>query len=902
MILSSGLVSTRLQLDRRCGQRLQLYRLIFDVVVTAKPKSVLQPVGIVTAIRICRRIRCIVTNVRTARFLAVLCGNHGGLGDFNEVLKFQCFDAGHVKDLGLVLGRHILNALGDFQNLFNTLLHVFAKTEHARMALHDTLHSSADFMHAFARSRRVNTVDARQRSGRSVFRQRTHRQLAAFDGLLADIAQGNNPIHVELLSAAEMQNVFGAFAERGLNGERVIFLNAEWLNSGASTKAIELVLAEEFGHAIDARLNSGTDSAGDEGQSFASLVAYGDANLVATQSQADHLTLTIQGQAVQVETAANLAIAQTHYVPLSEADIQTALKAISTSTTGNIQTVIAITATSNGTVVVYDQWEDGYEADIANPLQSSTKVWIYQNNTWYNDTNQNGVYDSGTDTAVSSTTTNGVKASGASIILSNAVNPTSPLTVDFDGRDKIGSTKAVSVTRAGWSDTPGTVLAGAVNLIDVANSGLVYTLPVGQNVETVATGTNKLFEYTSAHIIATQNNTSVSIDKDGNGTVDLTVTLQEGQSYFVNGGLNAGARITADKGVGVYLIAGDVGSAYENRWFALTPDVQWSSSYFAPVSTSLAADPAYVILYNPTGATIHYETASGFGDITCGASNSASGTTWAWNATTKTAYFLMPSSAAHFSAADGSKFFAVGVIDADATSNATHDWSYSLVPESNLTDKFVVGWGPGADNVTRTMAATDLNGSPVWVTPVANTTLYVDSTTVQMKDGNGNAVAGTVANGRTSFVVSKLQSYRLFDTSDKDQTGLTAYTLDGTLITAAWGEDPSIAGAGTPYLDMGTTVTPYPDYVLTKEAVENNPNDANTTIELGEEVKYTVRVTNRAVIDLYNITLKDTITPTDSASYVAGSTVLTVYNPDGTKAWTIEGTTQTFFDAQAAWH
>ena len=154
-------------------------------------------------------------------------------------------------------------------------------------------------------------------------------------------------------------------------------------------------------------------------------------------------------------------------------------------------------------MVVYDQWEDGYEADIANPLQSSTKVWIYQNNTWYNDTNQNGVYDSGTDTAVSSTTTNGVKASGASIILSNAVNPTSPLTVDFDGRDKIGSTKAVSVSRAGWSDTPGTVLAGAVNLIDVANSGLVYTLPVGQNVETVATGTNKLFEYTSAHIIAT---------------------------------------------------------------------------------------------------------------------------------------------------------------------------------------------------------------------------------------------------------------------------------------------------------------------------------------------------------------------------------------------------------------
>jgi len=328
--------------------------------------------------------------------------------------------------------------------------------------------------------------------------------LVAFDGLLSDIAQGSSPIRVELLSAAEMQNAFGAFAERGIQGDRVIFLNAEWLQSGASNKAIELVLAEEFGHAIDARLNAGADSAGDEGQAFASLVGYGNANLAATQSQADKLTLNVQGQAVPVEAAANLAIAQTHYVPMSEADIQTALKAINSATTGNIQTVIAITATSNGTVVVYDQWEDGYEADGSNPLQASTKVWIYQNNTWYNDTNLNGVYDNGTDSAVSTTTTNGVKASGASIILSNAVSPTSPTTVDFDGRDKIGSTKAVSVARAGWSATPGTVLAGAVSLIDAGNSGYVYTLPVGQNVETVATGTNKLFEYTSAHIIASK--------------------------------------------------------------------------------------------------------------------------------------------------------------------------------------------------------------------------------------------------------------------------------------------------------------------------------------------------------------------------------------------------------------
>ena len=156
-----------------------------------------------------------------------------------------------------------------------------------------------------------------------------------------------------------------------------------------------------------------------------------------------------------------------------------------------------------------------------------------------------------------------------------------------------------------------------MNLIDAGNAGKVYTLPVGQNVDTVASGTNRLFEYTSAHLIATENGTVIEVDKDGNGTVDLTFTLNEGETYFLNGGLHAGGRIVASKGIGVYLIAGDVGSVYENRWFSLVPDEQWASSYYAPVGTTLTADPSYVVLYNPNPApiTVSYETGSGSGTI-----------------------------------------------------------------------------------------------------------------------------------------------------------------------------------------------------------------------------------------------------------------------------------------------
>ncbi|MFZ4525669.1 MAG: hypothetical protein ACOYOE_09000 [Chlorobium sp.] len=356
----------------------------------------------------------------------------------------------------------------------------------------------------------------------------------------------------------------------------------------------------------------------------------------AIESALPFADVAMAGYGVVLSSVPPYNIAQTTYVPLPEPDVQTALKAIAGATKvwGNIQTVIAISTTGNGTIVVYDQWEDGYEVDIDNPVQASTLIF------------GDGILANGAAPGVT-TDSGDVFNAGQTILLNSAINPLSPLTIDFDGRDKIGSTKAVSVSKAGWSENPGTVLAGVVSVIDAGNAGKTYTLPIGQNVETVATGTNKLFEYTSAHIIATRNGTTVSIDKDGNGTTDLTVTLNEGETCMVNGGLNAGGKITADKGIGVYLIAGDVASAYENRWFSLTPDEQWSSSFYAPVGTTLSADPAYVILYNPgvSAITVKYDMATQTGLSISVAAKS-------------TAYVAMPASAAHFYTADSAKFFA----------------------------------------------------------------------------------------------------------------------------------------------------------------------------------------------------------------------------------------------------
>ena len=40
-----------------------------------------------------------------------------------------------------------------------------------------------------------------------------------------------------------------------------------------------------------------------------------------------------------------------------------------------IETTISIAMKRPGIIIYYDHWEDGYEADIENPVQSTTQIW-----------------------------------------------------------------------------------------------------------------------------------------------------------------------------------------------------------------------------------------------------------------------------------------------------------------------------------------------------------------------------------------------------------------------------------------------------------------------------------------------------------------------------------------------
>ncbi len=66
---------------------------------------------------------------------------------------------------------------------------------------------------------------------------------------------------------------------------------------------------------------------------------------------------------------------QTFYVTLPEGDALSVLSTINSNAVTPTYTYFSVAVAADGTWVYYDHWEDGYEADIANPVQASTQIW-----------------------------------------------------------------------------------------------------------------------------------------------------------------------------------------------------------------------------------------------------------------------------------------------------------------------------------------------------------------------------------------------------------------------------------------------------------------------------------------------------------------------------------------------
>lgn len=481
----------------------------------------------------------------------------------------------------------------------------------------------------------------------------------------------------------------------------------------------------------------------------------------------------------------------TYYIPYPENEAYDALLASGNVAmpSNNLRTIISIKIPYPGMTIVWDEWEDGYEANALNPTQSTTKVW--------GDGNPYNGIAPGYPSDI-------IPASG-NIVLDNTMNanPRSAASIFFDGKDKITSNGQLAITQVTGEPTRMPVQAIKTNVTSTYDFGQSFTIPLGQNFN------SRDFRYTALFIRASENNTVVSIDKDNNGTLETVTTLQEGQSYLVNGGVMVGATVTSTKPVGVELNAGGV-DEFSIRNAPIFPATWYSHTYYTPVPTSDNAgdspkDSSAVMFYNSLNRPINinwYFGSSANGTITVPA-KSARRFPLAYS-TTSAYKFVNPT---------GESYTAIELVDSytpgsGGNDGSTYDWSFNLISEARLTDYTTVAWAPGGLDLDATPGP-DVNGNPIWVTPTANTIIYVKYN--GNVTGNSGLISPCGLRYDVAYTVNALNYIKIKDPSDNDQSGIAIFTCNGAKIAAVYGEDPmgSNTGYGVAYWDVGSTLQPF---------------------------------------------------------------------------------------------
>ncbi len=510
-----------------------------------------------------------------------------------------------------------------------------------------------------------------------------------------------------------------------------------------------------------------------------------------------------------------------------------------------IRLVTSLVSSRSGNTVVVDHWEDGYDADPLNAPGSTTETLTMSEG-------QVQVFDN-----------------WVAVNQIGQIDPNGDGQPYYDGGDKIVSTSPVVVSAGGWATGSLTLHAGASAVPEVSRYGYDFVSPVGEDAafDPVADGDDDSpWEYTGLVVAASQDGTTVTV---GGGA---PFNLDEGQTHLVDGGVALGDAVHADKPVAVYLSTGDQNVDWEGRLFELTPTERWTDTYFSPVTSRTTSSQATrAFLYNPgaSAITVDYTQSDGTtGTIPIPAGGQAN-------------YKFPVDIGAKFTS-PGNPFYALQAITTPESGNnndnsSAYNWGLSLIPQAYLTPMVVIGYGPGADSpITE-------SDSAVWVAPESTTTIYIDldgnTATGANTDPNGNnydfsclvpALTPRAIKDDGSSTCYSISSYtKAKGTGDGDMTGARLYTLDGTKLAAAWGQVPG-GSAGTPAIDMGTTILPFPTVDLTKDSAIVD-DDGDGLADPGETIRYTITATNAGITPVDNLVVTDEIP--DHTSYVLGTTI-----------------------------
>ena len=533
---------------------------------------------------------------------------------------------------------------------------------------------------------------------------------------------------------------------------------------------------------------------------------------------------------------------QTYILPAPENDILNFLNSVNGTAVDPVETYTAIAIAHDDTIIYYDEHEpaDGsstndpsYESDITNPTQTAGNVAAgpapisTSTQIWGDGDPANG-YAPGYPADVFKT--------GDIIVLREpeVVSTTLSSILDFDVGDIIAATQEVAITRSFWAASDETLNAGALELFPTSRWGSEFQIPFGEDINAgdlgatlSCSGSNDPFQRVSLVIMADTDGTSVSVDTNADGTPDSTFTLDRGQTQFVDN-IDVGATVTASGGnVQVHAFTADLNTNFSSRFYTLLPTDQWTDNYLAPFNSSAddsnggTAASGIVLVYNPNGSSETVNVYTG--------ANPGTAVTQLTVPSHGYGSFQMPTTrdATRVQSQNGDPIYAVAVMDA---CDQYADWGGALLPDNNLTSAVLIPLGFGHDPTDQTATASD-NYSPVWVTPTADTYIYVDFNgdgTPDLVDLNGDGDTNDTVDGinestsNQGMSVSELQLLRIFDPSDGDQSGTLVFSLTtggftggdatgrvaGATLAGGWGQDANLAPGGSPAIDVGTAFAP----------------------------------------------------------------------------------------------
>ena len=164
-----------------------------------------------------------------------------------------------------------------------------------------------------------------------------------------------------------------------------------------------------------------------------------------------------------------LDIVQEWFVPQPEAQLREDYLVVAPRVSAIADTVITVSVPIAATMVVVDHWEDGYEVNLKSPVQSSSEIWGDGNNA-------NGKPPGFVNDPASF-------SPGTVVTMRNNVSlPRNASTLLYDGRDRLGATYGIVMTRAAWFTDPGPLLANSIEVRAVNDWGNTFVLPVGEDV------------------------------------------------------------------------------------------------------------------------------------------------------------------------------------------------------------------------------------------------------------------------------------------------------------------------------------------------------------------------------------------------------------------------------------